>query len=175
MVFFFAGAMACNFIMRSFKNLYDDKQQSFGEDILLLVWRLPIIYIAMMTIRFTCISIIKPFVNWRATAGPILTWSGVVFTTMGGLRGALSLIMVQAAISENYGEDTEETPIIQIKTEMATWVSGFVLFTLLLNAPLLPQVLTWTGLNTESRVRLSLREKAKRSLLRYTEAAVEEL
>ena len=34
-----------------------------------------------------------------------------------------------------------------IKAEMVLWTAGFVLLTLVINAPLLPYVLRWTGLS----------------------------
>ena len=34
-----------------------------------------------------------------------------------------------------------------IKAEMVLWTAGFVLLTLVINAPMLPYVLRWTGLN----------------------------
>ena len=172
-VFFFAGAQASNFIARSFNQVYHLKRP-FVWDLFYLTWRIPFLYIAMHIIRFLCIAAFKPLVNFRQQE-QILTWSGVTFTTFAALRGAISLIMVQAFVSQDYGEDSPRVPMKHIKTEMATWVSGFVLLTLLLNAPLIPRVLKWTGLNTESRVRLRLREKAKRSILRYTKEAVSEL
>jgi len=55
------------------------------------------------------------------------------------------------------------------------WTSGIVVCTLLINAPLLPLVLRWTGLARISPIKARLRAKAVRSLRRFTEHAVVEL
>ena len=39
-----------------------------------------------------------------------------------------------------------------IKAEMVLWTAGFVLLTLVINAPMLPYVLRWTGLNKGASV-----------------------
>ena len=53
--------------------------------------------------------------------------------------------------------------------------SGVVVLTLLINAPLLPLVLHWTGLARISPVKARLRAKAVRSLRRFTEHAIVDL
>lgn len=50
--------------------------------------------------------------------------------------------------------------------QMALWSSMFVLSTLLINAPLIPWLARVTGLLTVSPVKRSIREKAKRALIR---------
>ena len=47
--------------------------------------------------------------------------------------------------------------------------------TLLINAPLIPMVLKWTGLSQVSPVKAKIRAKAARAFIRYTENAVKEL
>ncbi len=59
--------------------------------------------------------------------------------------------------------------------QLAMLTSGVVVLTLLINAPLLPSVLHWTGLARISPVKARLRAKAVRSLRRFTEHAIVDL
>ena len=61
------------------------------------------------------------------------------------------------------------------RAQLAMWTSGVVVCTLLINAPLLPLVLHWTGLARISPVKARLRAKAVRSLRRFTEHAIVDL
>lgn len=53
------------------------------------------------------------------------------------------------------------------------WTSGFVLLTLLINAPLLPIVLRLTGLATLGHHKVKMRGKAVRALERKTAEAIQ--
>ena len=55
------------------------------------------------------------------------------------------------------------------------WTAGIVVMTLLVNAPLIPLLLKWTGLSQVSKVKTKIRAKAARAFSRYTENAVDEL
>lgn len=55
------------------------------------------------------------------------------------------------------------------------WTAGIVVLTLLVNAPLIPFLLKWTGLSQVSPVKAKIRAKAARAFSRYTDNAVEEL
>lgn len=59
--------------------------------------------------------------------------------------------------------------------QMGLWTALFVVSTLLVNAPCVPAILRATGLLEVSPVKLSVREKAKRALLRFTVAALKDL
>lgn len=59
--------------------------------------------------------------------------------------------------------------------QMSAWTAGVVVLTLLINAPLIPLVLKWTGLSQVSPVKAKIRAKAARAFTRYTENAVKEL
>lgn len=50
-----------------------------------------------------------------------------------------------------------------------------VLLTLLINAPILPRLIEWTGLAEISSVKYDLRAKAVRAVLRYTKTAIHDL
>jgi len=50
-----------------------------------------------------------------------------------------------------------------------------VILTLLINAPLLPLLIEWTGLAEISSVKGDIRAKAARAVLRYTKTAIHDL
>ncbi len=58
---------------------------------------------------------------------------------------------------------------------MSLWTAGIVVLTLLVNAPLIPVLLKWTGLSQVSPVKAKIRAKAARAFTRYTQNAVKEL
>ena len=59
--------------------------------------------------------------------------------------------------------------------QIALWTAGVVVLTLIVNAPLLPILVDWTGLAEVSAVKARIRAKAVRALLRYTKAAIYDL
>ena len=59
--------------------------------------------------------------------------------------------------------------------QMSLWTAGIVVLTLLVNAPLIPLLLKWTGLSQVTPVKAKIRAKAARAFSRYTDNAVEEL
>ena len=59
--------------------------------------------------------------------------------------------------------------------QMSLWTAGVVVLTLLVNAPLIPLLLKWTGLTEVSPVKAKIRAKAARAFTRYTQNAVTEL
>ena len=59
--------------------------------------------------------------------------------------------------------------------QISMWTAGIVVLTLLVNAPLIPMLLKWTGLSQVSPVKAKIRAKAARAFSRYTENAVDEL
>ena len=67
--------------------------------------------------------------------------------------------------------DRETTAFSQI----ALWTAGFVVMTLFINAPLLPWVMRKTGLAAIASVKRRMRAKAVRALVRFTNAAIEDL
>ena len=58
---------------------------------------------------------------------------------------------------------------------MSAWTAGVVVLTLLINAPMIPLVLKWTGLSQVSPVKAKIRAKAARAFTRYTSNAINEL
>ena len=59
--------------------------------------------------------------------------------------------------------------------QITLWTAGIVVLTLLVNAPLMPVLLRWTGLAKVSPVKRRIRAKAARALQRYAVQALQEL
>ena len=55
------------------------------------------------------------------------------------------------------------------------WTSGIVVLTLLVNAPLIPPLLSYTNLTAVPPVKLRMRSKAARAMLRFAQNAVADL
>ena len=58
---------------------------------------------------------------------------------------------------------------------MVLWTAGVVVLTLVCNAPLIPPLLAYTGLTDVPPVKMRMRSKAARSLLRFTQHALQDL
>lgn len=102
----------------------------------------------------------------------------IMFATLGGLRGALSLIMAQVIIQAKAREHvsgSEPKQVDLVTAQLVFWSSGFVLLTLIINAPLMPTFMRWTGLVEQSKAGKTVRAKARRALLRFTAAAIKDL
>lgn len=59
--------------------------------------------------------------------------------------------------------------------QIAQWTAGVVVLTLLINAPILPRLIEWTGLAEVTNVKYDLRAKAVRAVLKYTKTAIHDL
>ena len=59
--------------------------------------------------------------------------------------------------------------------QLALWTAGIVVLTLVINAPMIPKLVEWTGLAEISPVKVRIRAKAIRALERYTQAAIHDL
>ena len=92
---------------------------------------------------------------------------------MGGLRGALCLIMVQTVVLD-IGADgvTMSETLSVVKSSLALWTTGVVLCTLLINAPALGFVLRVTGLTKVSLLTLQSRDKARQQFLKFTDHSI---
>lgn len=165
-VFFFAGASAVNFFVRSAEEL---KETGTVDVVFATFWRLPFIYIAMFLARAASIAFFKPLFD---CAGSGMSWGVVLFTTFGGLRGAVSLILAQILVLD---QEKKVLSSRHITAEIALWTSGFVVLTLIINAPLMPWLLKVTGVAETGGVKQRMRAKAARALVRYTQSAIEDL
>ncbi|KAK9828685.1 hypothetical protein WJX72_001519 [[Myrmecia] bisecta] len=164
-VFFYSGASAVNFFVRSAKDLTE-----YGgmPEFALAFWRLPLIFLSVYLARGLCILLFNPIFM---LLGAGLELPSIIFATVGGLRGAVSLILVQMVVTEQDPTSENKRVIAQI----ALYTAGLVLLSLLINAPLIPLLLDWTGLSKVSPVKQRVRAKAVRALLRYTDTALNNL
>lgn len=97
---------------------------------------------------------------------------GQAFTTFTGLRGVISLVLLQMVVTGAANGGQNERLIV---AQMVVWGAGFVSLTLLLNAPFIGAVLSATGLNKVSPTKLAIRSKAWRALQRFSGSAVKDL
>ncbi|GLI64224.1 hypothetical protein VaNZ11_007422 [Volvox africanus] len=129
-------------------------------------------------------------------------WRGMIFATVGGLRGAVSLIMAQIVLSAISSQSEEVTGFgggvvvgaafhgngassgpgrgsarrdKEVTAQMVVWTSGFVLMSLVVNAPLLTPLMTLLRLNTTSPIKQMVRARAKAALRRFTANALNEM
>ncbi|KXZ50129.1 hypothetical protein GPECTOR_17g1002 [Gonium pectorale] len=198
LVFFLLGASSVNYLIRLGEELgpEDGAPQSLLLDTLMM---LPVVYVVLFAMRGLLIAafcfaaralaarrarrddalrISKP--GARATHDAALAatpdWRGVVFATVGGLRGAVSLIMAQivlAAIRSSEDHQGFDLGLGQraavalsadglrpsrrrdkeVTAQMVVWTSGFVLMSLVVNAPLLTPLMSWLKLNITSPIK----------------------
>eukprot|EP00798_Chlamydomonas_sp_ICE-L_P021081 gene21081-27964_t len=171
-IFFYVGASSTNYIIRLSDSLNHQKYGNLVQDVLVT---LPMIYLLFTLLRGVLIAISVPFMKLSG-ADIHLPWQGIVFCTMGGLRGAVSLILAQAVLTYEAEEDTERS--IEERTvaaQMGLFTSGFVLLTLCVNGPLITPLMSFLGLNGTSETKLQVRRRTRRALLKYTETAIAEL
>lgn len=186
LVFFYAGASCVNFVWRSIDVLA-------SKGLLYNVGLLLAIYVSMFVARYLCIWFFNIFFTLAGAALPRYPWHPhtsmqmhishhsniIMFATLGGLRGALSLIMaqviIQAKAREHVSGSGEPKQVDLVTAQLVFWSSGFVLLTLLINAPLMPTFMKWTGLVEQSKAGKTVRAKARRALLRFTAAAIKDL
>lgn len=166
-VFFYAGASSVNFLIRSVASLTADGRTQY---LISAVWRAPLIWVGLNALRFTVISAFRPlFKLWGAP----MEGRDVLLCSAAGLRGSVSLIMAQAVVIEVPRSDN---PIMQrVQSEVVMYTAVFVLLTLLIQAPMLPHILSWTKLDTIPLEHQIMRRKAVGLLLGGTHAAIESL
>lgn len=73
-VFFFSGAACVNFVWRSTEEL---QAEGYGSALAVTLWRLPVIFLAIMAVRMLLIASFSPMLNlfgakldWRVRAAP---------------------------------------------------------------------------------------------------------
>ncbi|DBA77107.1 hypothetical protein WJX77_005031 [Trebouxia sp. C0004] len=169
MVFFFSGVSSVNFFVRSAQELYDVEHFAI-KTVAVTFWRLPVIFLVMFIVRGLLIVMFNPLFK---IADAHLPAPVILFTTFGGLRGAVSLILAQMLVTQQ--DRLQKSGDMLQTAQMSMWTAGIVVMTLLVNAPLIPLLLKWTGLSQVSPVKAKIRAKAARAFTRYTQNAVKEL
>ncbi|GMH41236.1 hypothetical protein BSKO_09146 [Bryopsis sp. KO-2023] len=166
MVFFFSGASAYNFFQRSMVDIYQDK--TFSSAFVTTFMWVPVIYVAIFAFRFALITLFSPLL--RLFRAPI-SFKAIIFVSFAGLRGSLSLIMAQTVVTLPH-PPKDDPNLRKVRAQIALWTSGFVLLTLLVNAPMIPVLLRWTGLNRVTLIKLHMVERAKEALTDYTDKVI---
>ena len=88
LIFFYVGSASVNFAIRSGQSLYGDS--GLGSLFSLTLYRLPIIWLASFALRGIFLFASSHFLKFiRLSEG--LGWREIIFVTVGGLRGSLSL------------------------------------------------------------------------------------
>lgn len=150
-VFFLAGASAMDFLTNTLPILH-----VYGTWMDLLA--IPFIYLVMMMARGVTIVAVNCILQYFGCTSEI-SMQSVPFLVMGGLRGALSLVMAMVVSAEDVGNIGEKDALNNngkagseqdelIRAQMLAWTSCFVLCTLCFNAPASPALLRWCGLLT---------------------------
>eukprot|EP00775_Hariotina_reticulata_P013876 gene13876-13995_t len=132
---------------------------------------LPVIYIILMLVRFVLTIAFRPL--FIAIKGD-MTFRECIFVCAAGLRGSASLIMGSAVVTDQLHGQGDVTFSV-VKAMMVFWTAGFVLLTLLINAPLLPAVLRVTGLSEVPEKQLARRRRAVAALGDHTATVLEQL
>ncbi|KAK9819620.1 hypothetical protein WJX72_000338 [[Myrmecia] bisecta] len=165
-IFFFAGASSINFLVRSSEELVNEGQ---AHVLVTALWELPLVWLVMFAIRFVLLGIFQPLFRVMRSK---LSLRDMIFTTAAGLRGSISLILASAVvIADNQYQPTSR----RIISVIILWTAGFVLLTLVINAPLLPLVLRLTGLNKEPEAKKQMWLKASRAVVFHTTKTIERL
>lgn len=163
-VFFLGGASATNFLIRAAPLLENEVLWTF--------MCIPIIYVMVFIVRGASISLFNYL--FGLTGQGSLAWTSIPFITLGGLRGALSLIMAMQIASEAYGKDVDPTTG-KIIAQIVTWASSFVLLTLLVNAPSLPWLLKTFGLLEQSEAKKKVVNRVTKALEQKTRQIIQDL
>ncbi|KAK9788845.1 hypothetical protein WJX73_003600 [Symbiochloris irregularis] len=164
-VFFFAGASSVNFFWRSSAELL---LQEPDRALIYSFWRLPFLWVVMFAVRGACILALNPLFS---LAGTGFSTAEIVFSAIGGLRGAISLILAQVVVTEHRPGSHNSRVIAQL----VLWTAGVVVLTLAINAPIIPPLINRLGLLTVAPVKARMRAKAARALMRHSHHAVHEL
>ncbi|CAL5219904.1 g1831 [Coccomyxa viridis] len=167
-VFFYSGVACVNFFVRSAQQLAAEDQLSAFIGTL---WRFPLVYICIFAVRFFLILIFRPLFRLSRQD---LSYKEILFATVAGLRGSVSLILAQAVVVDP-ATRADDVQSIRIKAEIVMWTAGFVLLTLIVNAPLLPWVLRITGLSKVPDTKMRMRRRAVRALMSHTQNAIRDL
>lgn len=81
-------------------------------------WRLPLIYAAILLVRGLCICLLNPLFR---LAGSHMSPGEILFSTVGGLRGAISLILAQMLVTQ-FEPNPEEKDSQQVQAQVRSLV-----------------------------------------------------
>eukprot|EP00878_Enallax_costatus_P032705 GHUV01035962.1.p1 GENE.GHUV01035962.1~~GHUV01035962.1.p1 ORF type:complete len:295 (+),score=35.57 GHUV01035962.1:136-1020(+) len=111
MVFFFVGCSAMNFFLSLSHTIF---QSGSPSGLWTTLTALPVILIAMFGLRWALISIEAPLLS---IMGHGLSWQEVLFSTVGGLRGGLALILAQTVIAGHHSVTSPQLKVRNVAGE----------------------------------------------------------
>eukprot|EP00210_Caulerpa_lentillifera_P005532 g5291.t1 len=170
-VFFYAGASATNFFYRCEEDLFEDSNTHALSTI--LAW-LPGVYIGIFLLRFLEIAAVAPVIGLLGSSR--LKINEIIFISLAGLRGALALILAQELLQYEFPHDDNPDRFKQekkVRAQSALWVCGFVLLTLVINAPGIRPLMKLCKLQESTSTQLKYRKKAHETLEKYTKHKIE--
>eukprot|EP00882_Tetradesmus_deserticola_P021824 GHRQ01023626.1.p1 GENE.GHRQ01023626.1~~GHRQ01023626.1.p1 ORF type:complete len:386 (+),score=167.11 GHRQ01023626.1:523-1680(+) len=168
LVFLYSGASVINFFVRASTELVQGADGA--KDLIFTLWMMPIIYIILTLLRFGFTMAFRPL--FIAIKGD-MSFRECIFLCAAGLRGSASLIMGSAVVTYQMHGTSKTFNVV--KSMMVFWTAGFVLLTLLINAPLLPLVLHLTGLSKVPEKQLARRRRAAAALGAHTAEVLDQL
>ncbi|GAX82549.1 hypothetical protein CEUSTIGMA_g9975.t1 [Chlamydomonas eustigma] len=167
-IFVFVGASSTNLMIRADSFIPGDN----GEVLLRLFWQSLVVYVFSFLTRMVLVLISAFVFGHVMRVTEKIDIKQMVFISLAGLRGSLSLILVQTIIelsAENKTSNSNSDPAVL--AEIAMMTTMYVLFTLLINAPLLGPLLSVMGLNAVSQEQLHLRKRVQTMLQRHAEVS----
>ena len=162
LVFFWAGIASMSFLIEA--------SSSVSKSAIVYV-SIFLIYLFMLIIRTGCIALFNPL--FRLAHKP-LSAAQIAFVGWSGLRGAVSLILLSSLPDSGaYFEapDTNESKV-EVKSDITLWTAFFIVFTLIINGPLIAPLLKSFGLTKTSDAARKIQQKAKEKILNFTECCI---
>ncbi|KAL6750873.1 Sodium/hydrogen exchanger family-domain-containing protein [Haematococcus lacustris] len=107
LIFYYVGASCVNFTIRASNNLYTEGGSA--ELLRVALYKLPIIWAFVFVLRFA--FMLPTFYGLRLLkVGGEASWQQVLFLSVGGLRGSLSLVLAQtiATLTKTSAQSSEE-------------------------------------------------------------------
>lgn len=162
LVFFWAGVASMSFLIQASTEI--SKPAIVYVSIFL-------IYLFMLIIRTGCIALFNPIFRLVHKA---LSVAEIAFIGWSGLRGAVSLILLSSlSLAPAFIEEIENgESLIDVGSDVTLWTSFFIVFTLIINGPLIAPLLKSFGLTKTSDAAMKIREKAKCKILEYTSSCI---
>ncbi|GAX85098.1 hypothetical protein CEUSTIGMA_g12518.t1 [Chlamydomonas eustigma] len=172
-VFFFIGVSSTNILSRISPALPDLEATA-------ALWALARnmigIYVILTLLRGAVVSLFVPFLEYIFGVKIQLTWQRGLVSTLGGLRGCVTLVMAQVLLSQQSGPDIADDNMgISIATEMGLYAVGYVMLTLVVNSPFISLSTGWLKLNTYSAVENQVRVESKSAIVQHSQTLMKAL
>lgn len=138
-IFFFVGASITNLVIHVGNFLEHEDNNGWGnagQFYADLAWRFAAVYLYSFSCRFAFTWFSFSFFRFfKLSEGG--NFKQTIFVTLAGLRGSLSLVLVQSIIQSASEIGSNNTVESRVQAEMALLTALYVLATLVINAPIL--------------------------------------